>query len=697
MSSRSGFPEVAGYRLDERCDSDEVGAWYRGQATSGGGHPVWIRVVERCSPGARSGPRGGMAAGGPMRGSGPPADESLGRGILPVLELVPVSRSGTAAGGEISVALVYDDPGGVLLVDLLAEAGSLRPGQVAGLCGDIAAALRNGDGQVAAHGRLALSTVIIDRELRVWVSDAGVAEVIGVEASCRSDAVALARLGVLALTGGPPTADLADAAPAGPVAAGNREGMANPPDAGEPQAGTRENVGAKTGGPHSDPVVALGRDTIQDAPGAMAATLSRLALQPPEGLDVQAVADAATSSAAPEDLVVPPRLLLAVGNDLAGRLRALAGDRRDFDIDGPDHRWVGPKSAVTGTGRRLRGLLPGAGTAATDRLGTGRHATSRTKQRGAVDPRTPAARAARADGNGRGRSSSRAGVRSSSADVPRATRSSRSGARSRSTPAGPGRARLLPMGRWRKRAGEESSTRRDDTGGRTRVRTGRAGAAATAKARVRGVVSAPAGGAVLALVAALLLLVGVRAVTGGEGDAPVAAPTSPASQTSTPAPSMGVSERAATRGGESSAEARHTERRAPATAIEDPASPVTATRELAQALADLRRRAWSDLDLDAAALLNAPGSPAARADFSGIRQARADGVRYEGLAFVVRSARARDHDDDRVLLDLRMDVPAYSIETGAKPTRRPAAKGERVRLLVHWSGERWQVERVVSA
>lgn len=625
MASRTGFPDVPGYRLDERCDSDDVGAWYRGQATTGDGKPVRVRVVLEVADG------GGGGAG--SEGAG------LARGVLPVVDIVPLPPAGPGLGG--AVALVYDDPGGVALGDLLAECGTLTPGQVAGLCGDIAAALRDADGRVVPHGRLSLSTVLIDRDLRVWVSDAGVADAIGSRPDAPSDGVALARLAVLALTG---TA-----------------------------ARTGERPDAPSGSAPGSAAGAVAGD-------GLAGALSALALQPPDDLDVAVVAATAAGHASAEDLVLPPRLLHRTGGDLASRLRALAGDERTIDLDGPDRAWRAPAAAVKDAGRRLRA-----------RAGRGRDAGSPATRPADGSPRggPTGHRSAAAQSGANGSTPAAAGRAVRAGSTPSGARAghSRPAARGRAAtgrgtrPAGVGRgsrataAGVLDVSSRRGRASDRSAGWVDGAGHLLRR---------------------PAGRAVIALAAVLLVLAGVRAVTADPGE-PVAAPTSKAAPGESVASSPAPGPEATSSG---PATPRHTERvAAPPPAIEDPASPATAVRALAQDLADLRGRAWADLDLGAAALLNAPGSAAAKADTAAIRRARADGVRYDGLEFVVRSARARDDAaEGRVVLDVRMDVPAYSIETGGgKPTRRPAATGQRVRLIVHWSGERWQVERVAPA
>ncbi|MCI1262716.1 MAG: hypothetical protein LKG20_10685 [Tetrasphaera jenkinsii] len=135
-------------------------------------------------------------------------------------------------------------------------------------------------------------------------------------------------------------------------------------------------------------------------------------------------------------------------------------------------------------------------------------------------------------------------------------------------------------------------------------------------------------------------------------------------------------------------------------ASRDPLSPANRATALAQDLADLRTRAWADLDDDIAGRLNVAGSPAARADAAALAAARRAGVTYVGLRFTVASASARDvattadEGTTSVALDVRMAVSAYDIEAGeGARTHRPAAQ-QRLRLIVQWSGQRWQIATV---
>lgn len=141
-----------------------------------------------------------------------------------------------------------------------------------------------------------------------------------------------------------------------------------------------------------------------------------------------------------------------------------------------------------------------------------------------------------------------------------------------------------------------------------------------------------------------------------------------------------------------------------AAAVLDPTSPATRALGLARDLADLRTRAWADLDLRTAALLNAAGSPAAAADAAALRRARATGLRYDGLEFLVRDATATDvttaagEEASLVALDVRMDVSAYAIrQADGSLTRRAESADQQVRLILAWSGHRWQITRVEKA
>jgi len=134
--------------------------------------------------------------------------------------------------------------------------------------------------------------------------------------------------------------------------------------------------------------------------------------------------------------------------------------------------------------------------------------------------------------------------------------------------------------------------------------------------------------------------------------------------------------------------------------VRDLSGPLTDPVGLVQTLSDLRARAWRELDPARVAEVDQAESAIYRADLAAIQQARRDRLRYRGVAFTVRSATARSvgkPGHERVVLDAVVDSSAFTItpETGS-PTRVAASAGDRVRMVLVWSGQHWQVAEITT-
>ncbi|MFN8096760.1 MAG: hypothetical protein U0Q21_00510 [Dermatophilaceae bacterium] len=603
-SGGAGFPTIAGYVVRERCDDDAAGAWFRGHSVDG--EPVLIRVL--------------TAPAGP-----PPASPQGGGRRAPVAREVVGLRQG-------GLAFVYDDPGLVSLADVLAHGGLLTPGQTVGLCLGVRDALAGLD---AAHGQIGLATVLLDGDGRVWVGDVGVAMARGVVAARHTDAVALARVALLALSGRGSDAVTADTA-----------------DGTDPGASMRRVL--------ADAVVDAGSTGTVDA-----------------------VADSIRPYAAPSALAIPPHLLPSRSLDLAARMRALAGEPPEH-IDLADGRfratlrWPG-RTSVRGNGRTAVGTGP----------------RGRTPSSVGSESRMLPVR-------GRAR-----GPRESLATMPPIVSGPplRHGPGGRSDSATPGpRAPLT-------RASTQNRSRRPDLHGvLDRLRD-------NGLDNRRGLLVGIAG-----LLGCVAVAVAVMSSGGSDVDqAPGSTEGVTAAATSSggasgqvraqvPPAASPVTTRAATKPSQSGGAGASSTSAGPGSSAEqvapvfDPTSPATRAAGLAQDLADLRSQAWAGLDVEAIGRLDADGSPAESADLTALKDARTKGLRYDGLEFLVTSATATDlttragEEASLIALDVRMDVSAYAIrrDKGAG-TQVPELLDQRVRLILAWSGERWQVSRVDQA
>ncbi len=380
-------------------------------------------------------------------------------------------------------------------------------------------------------------------------------------------------------------------------------------------------------------------------------------------------------AAAPEPLDVP-REWAREADDLAGRLRAMMASGQ-----------TEPRSTRPWAGARLRVPNPG----------TKRGATS------AGSPRRPAAsRAAEA------LSPSRHSVTYPAAPAP-APSPSRSNSPSPSTRA------TGVLSRWRSAAAQraEAPAQSRRAASRAAPRTGQAAAPRRAGSPRPSLGPGRAGAAevwawisaapqrYLPVMALALLLSGALAMlaTGLAGsDAQPAAAAASARVADPPGgathdiPSAAPSETEAVPG---------TQPPIATDPVADLSGPLTDPDGLAQALSDLRAQAWLDLDPAILDTLNVAGSTAAREDAAALARARRDRLSYAGLDFTIRSATSASvgaPDAERVVLDAIVDTSAFTItRADGRTTRVAAASAAPVRMVLAWSGDRWQVAQVETS
>ncbi len=410
----------------------------------------------------------------------------------------------------------------------------------------------------------------------------------------------------------------------------------------------------------------------EDPATAMRRVLVEATGDTPATVGVPALADALRPYAAPAPLVVPAHLLPSRPLDLAARMRALAHESRE-EIDLADGRlratlsWPG-----RGSGRRRAERHNGAGP------GGGSARPRDEPPNGAASAGHRSSGALAAPGTGRPSRARAAGLASGPRD-PRAT--------GRTGPV------LRPARGGSRRTPREILDRLRGDGLTTGQRLLVAGA-----------------GMLGCLAVAILVLVSGgsgadRAPGGNHGDVTAAdAPTASSSRGGSPTSRVPPPPVPSSSSGPAPTDATPQGTSEPVAAVFDPTSPARRAEGLAQDLADLRSRAWADLDLDAIGRLDVDGSPAASADRAALTEARAKGLRYDGLEFVVSSASARDletgpgEEASLVALEVRLDVSAYAIRTpGGVDTHVARLPDQRIRLVVAWSGQRWQITRVDSA
>lgn len=112
----------------------------------------------------------------------------------------------------------------------------------------------------------------------------------------------------------------------------------------------------------------------------------------------------------------------------------------------------------------------------------------------------------------------------------------------------------------------------------------------------------------------------------------------------------------------------------------DPTSSQGEPARVAEALLQARARLWNGLDIADLALVDAPGSSAWRVDAELVTSARADGWRYEAVAFTVRSARWHSQAAGAARLEVVYDAAAYRLRQAQKVTER-AAQGSISQVL----------------
>ncbi|GGB20267.1 hypothetical protein GCM10011492_07710 [Flexivirga endophytica] len=110
-----------------------------------------------------------------------------------------------------------------------------------------------------------------------------------------------------------------------------------------------------------------------------------------------------------------------------------------------------------------------------------------------------------------------------------------------------------------------------------------------------------------------------------------------------------------------------------------------------QGLASARAAAWTAGDRDRLRAAEIAGSPAYRRDSADLHTAATQRVRYDGLKFVVRSAKVRKGSGDIVHVTARIDRSAYDVVSGTGRQTVPAAAGQRTDLSMRWTESGWRV------
>lgn len=124
-------------------------------------------------------------------------------------------------------------------------------------------------------------------------------------------------------------------------------------------------------------------------------------------------------------------------------------------------------------------------------------------------------------------------------------------------------------------------------------------------------------------------------------------------------------------------------------------APRTDPRGVVEALTELRERVVAEGDREALALLDVPGSPAARADAAHLDRMAARGETYRGVALTVRRARALESFPSRAVVRARVDEGSYAVRAAdGTLTDREARTGEDVDLVLRWHEGRWRVSEV---
>ncbi|KRE36802.1 hypothetical protein ASG73_10710 [Janibacter sp. Soil728] len=131
--------------------------------------------------------------------------------------------------------------------------------------------------------------------------------------------------------------------------------------------------------------------------------------------------------------------------------------------------------------------------------------------------------------------------------------------------------------------------------------------------------------------------------------------------------------------------------------LHDRSSPRQSPRLLAQELTSLRQQVVVDLDVDALARLDLPGSLAATKDRELVDRLTQSGERFRGVTMTVRSARLeRTHGSTAVLRTI-VDEGAYDVVAAdGGRSARPARRGQPLDLVLAWHDGAWRVRDVTA-
>ena len=104
-----------------------------------------------------------------------------------------------------------------------------------------------------------------------------------------------------------------------------------------------------------------------------------------------------------------------------------------------------------------------------------------------------------------------------------------------------------------------------------------------------------------------------------------------------------------------------------------------------------------DLDRDALARLDLPGSSAATRDRELVDGLRGSGERFAGFTMTVRSARLERTHGSTAVLRTVVDESAYDVVAADGGRRaRPARRGQQVDLVLTWNDGAWRVRDVTA-
>ena len=131
--------------------------------------------------------------------------------------------------------------------------------------------------------------------------------------------------------------------------------------------------------------------------------------------------------------------------------------------------------------------------------------------------------------------------------------------------------------------------------------------------------------------------------------------------------------------------------------LHERSAPRRSPRRLAQELTSLRQQVVVDLDRDALARLDLPGSSAATRDRELVDGLRGSGERFAGFTMTVRSARLERTHGSTAVLRTVVDESAYDVVAADGGRRaRPARRGQQVDLVLAWHDGAWRVRDVTT-